>query len=282
MKRNLQIILTLAGVAAAGWVMASAIPNPEAGGGTNLAYINKTSKQPPTNLPALLKSVAAKQAASATPAAKEPVSMKPVDANDFKAFQAITDKNIFDTTRTGIRGIHPVAHHPKIDDFTLVGTMSYEKATLAFFDGSSSQYKGALKTNAIIAGYKLVNINSDYAELQSTNGKAVKMLVGTTISREDNGPWSAPSARADTVADSGSRSRSRESDDSSGERSGSDRSERRSSRRSSRGDRSSGVSDTTSATSSPSSNSSPSSGGGSEDEVIKRLMEKRAKEKGDQ
>ncbi len=84
--------------------------------------------------------------------------------------------------------------------------MSYEKGQYAFFEGSSSAYRQTCKPAESIAGYKITAIGSDYVELQATNSKAIKMAVGTTIRREDNGPWSAPSARSETVfVDTGSR-----------------------------------------------------------------------------
>ena len=170
----------------------------------------------------------------------QPSPAKVEAKDDFKAFQLITERNIFDMTRTGAHIRTSPVYRPKVDDFTLVGTMSYEKGVFAFFDGSSSEYRQQCKTNGTIAGYKVMAIGSDYAELQSTNGKVVKMLVGTTIRREDKGPWSAPSTRADAIlADAGTRSRDRSDGAERGDRG--DRSSRNGRR--SRGDRASSTGD---------------------------------------
>ena len=55
---------------------------------------------------------------------------------------------------------------------TLVGTMTYEKGTFAFFDGSSSEYRKALKRAGIIAGYKLTSIAANSVELASGTNAA--------------------------------------------------------------------------------------------------------------
>ncbi len=57
-------------------------------------------------------------------------------ATDFRSFDLIIKRNIFDPTRSGSRPSRVVARVPKIDSFTLVGTMSYEQGQYAFFDGN--------------------------------------------------------------------------------------------------------------------------------------------------
>ena len=103
-------------------------------------------------------------------------------------------------------------------------------------------------------------------ELQTTNNKTIKMAVGTTIRREDNGPWSAPIVQSESFADTGSSDRER------GDRG--DRKDR--GERGSRGDKSSNTYPDLPPAAEIKSDAA--SGGGSEDEVIKRLMQKRAKE----
>ena len=130
---------------------------------------------------------------------------------DFQSFRLIQDRNIFDMSRTGRVSRRQTIHIAKVDDFTLVGTMSYENGNYAFFDGSSFEYRGTRKPAAQIAGYKISVIASDYVDLQGTNNKTVRMPVGTTIRREDGGPWSAPVVSSDaSFADSGSSSRDSE------------------------------------------------------------------------
>ena len=75
-----------------------------------------------------------------------------------------------------------------VDSLTLVGTMSYEKGTFAFFDGTSSEYKKALKLTDSIAGYKVTNIAPNGVKLASGTNE-LELSVGAQLRREENGPW---------------------------------------------------------------------------------------------
>src|SRR5262249_468863 len=59
-------------------------------------------------------------------------------------FRIVTERNIFDPNRGP--AIRPRSGPTRSTDyFALVGTMSYEKGLFAFFDGTSSEYRKALK-----------------------------------------------------------------------------------------------------------------------------------------
>ena len=109
---------------------------------------------------------------------------------DYAAFKVIVDRNIFDPNRYPHRpGAPPVASKPKsVDSLTLVGTMSYEKGTFAFFDGTSSEYKKALKLTDSIAGYKVTNIAPNAVKLASGTNE-LELRVGAQLRREEDGPW---------------------------------------------------------------------------------------------
>ncbi len=230
---------------------------------------------------------------NATPAAPASEFNRNNGKTDFDSFKLVRERNIFDMSRTGRIGPRSAPRVVHVDDFTLVGTMSYEKGLYAFFDGSSSEYRQTRKADDKIADFKITKIANDYVELQNTNGKSIKMGMGATIRREDKGPWLPPSIRSDVMlADSGSSNRdsgrsSRSSRSDRSDSSSSDRSDRRL-YRNSRGDRT-GSGSTTSMMGDPgpgaaekSDTSSSSNSGGSESDVIKRLMERRAQQKGDQ
>jgi hypothetical protein len=109
---------------------------------------------------------------------------------DYSAFKVIVDRNIFDPNRYPHRPGEPrVRPTPKtVDSLTLVGTMTYEKGTFAFFDGTSSDYKKALKLNDVVAGYKVTNIAPNSVKLAAgTNDLELK--VGMQLRREEDGPW---------------------------------------------------------------------------------------------
>ncbi|MEO6568812.1 MAG: hypothetical protein ABIO94_08615, partial [Opitutaceae bacterium] len=59
-------------------------------------------------------------------------------------FSVITDRNIFNAYRTGIRRPDNSAPAPHLDLITLYGVMDSEKGLRAFFDGSDAAYRKAL------------------------------------------------------------------------------------------------------------------------------------------
>ena len=134
----------------------------------------------------------------------------------FSVFQVISQKNIFNLNRTGRRRDRSRTQRGG-DAFSLVGTMSYDKGTFAFFDGTGSEYKKVLQNDGAIAGYKVAEITPISVKLE-TGGKQVTMKVGTQMRREDRGTWQlvasselpqpsvddAASAASDTANDSSS------------------------------------------------------------------------------
>jgi hypothetical protein len=108
---------------------------------------------------------------------------------DYAAFQLIVDRNIFDPNRFPRGpGTQRVRTPRSFDSLTLVGTMSYEKGTFAFFDGTSSDYKKALKLTDSIAGYKVTNIAPNGVKL-ATGTNELELSVGAQLRREEDGPW---------------------------------------------------------------------------------------------
>jgi hypothetical protein len=110
---------------------------------------------------------------------------------DYSAFKVVVDRNIFDPNRTprrpGDRG--PRAAPKSVDSLTLVGTMTYEKGSFAFFDGTSSDYKKALKLNDVVAGHKVTNIRPNSVKLAAGTNE-LELTVGMQLRREEDGPWS--------------------------------------------------------------------------------------------
>jgi hypothetical protein len=110
---------------------------------------------------------------------------------DYSYFRVIADRNIFDpdryphqsrsSRRNGRQG-------PLVDSFSLVGTMSYPKGTFAFFDGTSSDYRKAVKLDDAIAGYKVAEITRNAVTLTTTN-KQIELKVGSQMRHEDQGGW---------------------------------------------------------------------------------------------
>ena len=106
---------------------------------------------------------------------------------DYSAFQLVADRNIFDPNRAP-RTARPSAAPKTTDSFTLVGTMSYEKGTFAFFDGTHADYKKVLKQDDSIAGYKITAISPESVSLV-LNTNVIQLNVGTQMRRRDDGSW---------------------------------------------------------------------------------------------
>jgi hypothetical protein len=124
---------------------------------------------------------------------------------EYAAFETIARKNIFDPNRRPNMpfGSRNTNRAPRIDSFSLVGTMTYEKGTFAFFNGSSSQYQKALQAAGEIAGYKITAVTANAVKLaQGTN--EFELRVGNQLRREDEGPWALSTATASYGAGSSS------------------------------------------------------------------------------
>jgi hypothetical protein len=160
---------------------------------------------------------------------------------DYAAFKLIVDRNIFDPNRIPHGpGTPRVRQTPKsFDSLTLVGTMTYEKGTFAFFDGTSSEYKKALRLADVIAGYKVTNISPNGVKLASGTNQ-LELSVGAQLRREENGPW-RPSSQFTSYAPTP-------------------------------------ASTSTNASATTSTAGSDTASAGAESDIIKRLMQKREKE----
>jgi hypothetical protein len=211
-----------------------------------------------TNGPATTKS------ASSTPTRAETAPPR----LDESAFRIIAERNIFNANRSGGQVRVASSRRPvRVETFTLVGTMAYEKGAFAFFEGTSSEFTKALKPDGIIAGHKLVDVYADSVKLEA-DGKEIELTIGSQMRREDEGAWhAAETATGEDSAGPGSDENNGRSRASSGRSKRGDRGGDFRSRRGNNSD-SSGAAP---AASSPSSNVD-------ESEILKRLMERRAKE----
>ena len=116
--------------------------------------------------------------------------------------------------------------------------MSYRKGMFAFFDGTSDDYRKAIQKGGTIAGYTVAKIDFDGVQLQSS-GKTIEMKVGEAMQRQGDAWVTDASEWNETAATE-----------------------------STPGNESMGQTST----------NVPSSGGGEQNDVLKRLMEKREQE----
>ena len=166
---------------------------------------------------------------------------------DYSAFRLVYERNIFDPNRRPSRIREPRQPSSRVESFSLVGTMSYDKGTFAFFDGTRSDYKKALKLADSIAGYKITNITPDAVNLASGTNQ-VELRVGTQMRSEEGGPW-VTSSQVQSYSDTPSNTPSNSS-----------------------------VASSTTASHSSSTDSSSNGNNGNESDVIKRMMQRREQE----
>lgn len=110
---------------------------------------------------------------------------------DYASFRVVVERNIFNASRSGRqqpREREPARRPARTDTFGLVGTMTYEKGPLAFFDGSSSDYRQVVKPGGTIAGFQLEAIRPDAVTLRR-DSNTFELFLGTQMRREDGGEW---------------------------------------------------------------------------------------------
>ncbi len=111
---------------------------------------------------------------------------------DYSTFRIITERNIFNPKRYARNIPQPRWPAAKVDAFTLVGTMTYEKGPFAFFEGTSPEYRKVAKLSDSIAGYKVTNIEFGSVKLTSPTNE-LQLPVGMQLRREEDGPWQVAS-----------------------------------------------------------------------------------------
>jgi len=109
------------------------------------------------------------------------------NTSGYAAFRMIADRNIFNTQRTArSRTPRPETPRPsRSDQFTLVGTLTYDKGPFAFFDGTSSEYRKVLQAGQSLAGHKIVAIMANTVRLER-GATTLEVTVGDRIRRQGN------------------------------------------------------------------------------------------------
>ncbi len=110
----------------------------------------------------------------------------PTGAAGFDAFRVIGEKNIFNPNRTGRSRGEEVA--PRMDQISFVGTMDYDRGLFAFFDGSESGYRKALRVGESVGPFKVTKIAPNSIEVER-DGKAFPMGMGQQWRRPEGGDW---------------------------------------------------------------------------------------------
>ena len=116
---------------------------------------------------------------------------------DFDSFKIITQRNIFDPTRTGRRVTKREGPQRRIERVSLVGTSIDPKEAAAFFTGSGVPDK-PLKVGDSLKEMKIVEITEDGVRLKGqTNTFVLDLENRRSLRREENGPWQGSSDTSD-------------------------------------------------------------------------------------
>jgi len=110
---------------------------------------------------------------------------------DYNSFRMISDRNIFNPSRYARSSPRPRTDSrpaSRVEYFTLVGLMAYEKGVFAFFDGTAASYKKTLHGPGDISEFKVASMTPDQLRLVSGTNEFM-MHVGMQVRREDEGDW---------------------------------------------------------------------------------------------
>lgn len=153
--------------------------------------VNAPAPPPQVRAPRVISQVAAIAcllAASNTSLSAQETNAPPTRP-DYPSFRIISERNIFNPNRSNrsARRADP-ERQVRIESFTLLGTLSYEKGSFAFFDGTGAGHRKAVEPAGTIAGFKVAAIGPDHVKLDA-DGKGIELRVGMQMRREDEGEW---------------------------------------------------------------------------------------------
>ncbi len=204
---------------------------------------------------------------------------QPAITLSYDAFSVIGDRNVFNQNRSSRRNTQETnAPAPVVDMIGFVGTMDYGKGQMAFFNGTSAEFKKMAKTGDSVGAFKLVSVTPKEVKLSASEKEELALTIGQVLRRENSGPWALSSQPLpDSVTGASSSS--------SGSSSGFDRGSRGSSdpfAGRTRGGSDNGGGNNGRTRGAFGADATPSiqttNSGLSPEEALKRLMEKRAKE----
>ena len=128
-----------------------------------------------------------RQAAAAAPtSARSESSVAP--AVPFDSFRLISERNIFNPNRTGRRDRSSEEQAPRLDVISLIGTMESDRGLRAFFYGSETAFRKALKVGDSVEKFKVAQIAPNVVDLER-DGKTLAMRVGQQLRRPEGGEW---------------------------------------------------------------------------------------------
>ncbi len=141
----------------------------------------------------------------------------------FESFRIIHQRNVFDPNR---RKPIPLSERRRdkpapvrTASFTLQGTMSYRSRSIAFFNGSESDYRRSVEINDVIGSHRIVEIKPDEVVME-LDGKRIHLPVRHSRKRRGEEAWmdsKEGSGFSSGASDSGYRQKSSSHDRQSGD-----------------------------------------------------------------
>ena len=131
--------------------------------------------------------------------------------SEFCQFRIVIQRNIFNPNRrkpVERREVVPPPAPPQIDQITLIGTLISEPTAFAFFAGSSPEFNSVAKRGEAVAGYTLAEIHSRGITLRDAT-QTLELKVSEGLERRDGGVWytaASPFTARSSVPRSSSRS----------------------------------------------------------------------------
>ena len=126
-------------------------------------------------------------------AASKTSSKLPKAPEGFKPFAVIAERNVFNANRQDAPV--PVAAKPakppkppQTEAFALIGTMSSERGAVAFFDGTSPDFRKAAHTGEKLGDYTITAIAHDRVTLLAEE-RELCLPLKMQFRREDQGEW---------------------------------------------------------------------------------------------
>lgn len=131
--------------------------------------------------------------APSAPGMTNPAVPGPVRAPDYAEFRVIVERNIFAARRsgrvTGRGGTSGQASAPRRTEyFVLVGTLEYGQKKVAFFDGSESVYRKAVREGETLAEFRLSGIGYKSVRLEASTN-VFELQVGWAMRKNAVGEW---------------------------------------------------------------------------------------------
>lgn len=136
----------------------------------------------------------------------------------FKDFKIITDRNIFNSERSGDRresSRQQRSARSTPEEFRLVGVMLNGEDATAFFEGSRSDYGGQWKKGDRIAGFKITAIRTDGVTLEK-DAKRTELPVASAMKSSEEGVWELTKSTTEYARPSQSSPAAQSSGDSGG------------------------------------------------------------------